>query len=339
TGIFCGVVTSILTGFLVSQHLRSRTEIAIRMDELTLFQRVGTTLGSLLFFISPSKFEKTLNWLSREHQTRNIKFIIAKAIHQQLERSFDDEVIRMHIRSYADHSSVAADLLTIITDVCFTIIKSPRNWFIDLDSKSVEHDKLGSSFEDALKKFDSQKLMALGYSEENVLLYPTHFIRFLDKPSDESIRRRVFLLDKKEWEDLLNPNYSDFYHKFMAPCKLAKIETRFVNLEELEGTINTVEESISRPLLKAKQANITQQDYDVFEKGALMVYIDPTSQPSKDSYSNNYGPILEFSIGPKVKKYSGFLDIIFSGRLNKRHGVYTPEEIEADYFDQKRVSQ
>lgn len=326
-GVLCGIITSIIMCVVTSWVYNKRAQVAINLDEFISLRRVSETLGSLLFFISPSNFEKTLLWLTKEYHTRSVKFLIAKVIHQQLDRSFGDEKIQLHVGSYAEHSRVVADLLTVAQDVCFTCIKSPRNWFIDLDKHNIEHEELPIILKETIEnKINYSNLTKGGYSQENAQLYPVHFIRFLDRPSHSALRRRVFLLRSGEWNDLKTKDNLDFNQKFMLPCIAAGVETVFVNVDQLCANIRSTTDDLSRPILEAIDNNITEQDYDIFEKAALMVYTTAKSE-SGEADLDDRTHILEFNIGPKVKKYSDFLDIIFSGRLKKRHGVYTCDEV------------
>ena len=316
-----------------------RAAVAIRLDELVLLKRAGTTLGSLLFFIARTRFETALGWLA-DDRFRDARFVIAAAIEQQLDRSFDnddDDGFWMPISAYADHSVIVAELLRCANNVCFTCIKSPKSWFLDLDRDRIEHQELPLKYRsDGSLAFAPEILKQQGCSAERAEKYPTHFVRFLDKPAGESIRRRAFLLDdsgdNSEWKKLLEPAHYEFFRKFIGPCKEALIETRFVNLTILEKRLSAAAENIAKVFHAARESNITRQDYDIFEGTALLVFEDSASG------TRDAGPTLEFKVGDRVKKYHDFVTLIFSGSLGQEHGVFTPEEIEGKILEAAQLS-
>ncbi len=295
--------------------------------ELQFPQRVENTLGSLLFYIKNGNFEKTLSWFG-DIKLISVKALLSKVVFLQLQQSFGEEVIRIHVGNYADHSNVLKQLLTGISDACLTCIKSPRRWFKDLDDRHVQHEILPSFFDNVEYNVDQ----LYGISTTNKNKYPSHYVRFLEKSPDTATRRRAFFLGDVEWTELTDPTNSEFYRKFMEPCKVAKIETRFVNLKELETTYRTLPSQERIKVAKAIQNNITTQDFDIFEKKAIMLFRDTKEITDEESCLYGSGPYLEFSIRKNVAIYSDFLDEIFSGKLDSSFGVYKPEEIEAEYF-------
>ena len=301
--------------------------------ELQFPMRVESTLGPLLFYVKNGNFEKTLSWFG-DIQSLSIKILLSKIIYFQLQQSFGEEVIRIHVGNYADHSNVLKDLLTGISNACFTCITSPRRWFKDLDGRNVQHEMLPESFGEVEYKADQLH----GISAINKEKFPSHYVRFLEKSSDTAERRRAFFLDQTEWVELTDEVNLEFYKKFMGPCKTVGIKTRFVNLVELEAAYATLPNPERTRVAKAIQGNITQRDYDIFDKAAVMVFKDIGAITDEESSLYGSGPYLEFSLGRRVAEYTDFLDEVFSGKLDSSFGVYTPEEIEADYLKMSSTS-
>ena len=313
---------------LLIRMINTLNEVNRFGKELQFPARIETTLSTLLFWVKHGKFEKTLSWFGFIPLI-SVKILLAKIIHLQLQQSFDEEIIRIHIGNYADHSKVLKNLLDGISNTCFTCIKSPRNWFKELDARNVQHKLLPPIFLDKVE-YDPQQITEI--SKVNRDKYPSHYIHFLEKASQDVTRRRVFLLDKTQWEDLTKPENEEFYKKFMQPCKIAQVETRFVNLDILKEKFTNIQDPEREKIAKAMESNIAHQDYDIFEKSAVIVFKDTEDITGAESARYGNGPYLEFFIGAKVNIYRDLLDILFSELLDKDYGVYTSDEIETDFF-------
>ena len=308
---FCGLLSGVISfqasiGFS-SFILFKRKEVAKALDEMNLLYRLGDTLGSFLFFVKSSNFEETLKWFNYDHSI-DVKNIIAKVIFKQLNRSFEPKVIKLYINSYGEHSKIISEIMDDAKDICFTCIKAPNNWFKALDQDNIEHDTLPDGIRLANPFFNRNNLLTLGYQESRVDQFPTHYIKFLNNNND-GIRKRVFLLNKDEWKDLINPTYYDCYRKFMIPCQ-DKIDTLFVNVEELEEKAKSAEQRISQIVRDAIDSNITTEDYDIFEKDALMVY-----KNISDSVH-----LLEFRVGGRTKEYTNFIEFLFNTK-SRKYGI------------------
>jgi len=314
SGFFSFIIMNGITSWFLAKH----AELTKVAQELEFFRRAGDKLGAFMFFVKESNFDKTLDWFYRMN-SRSLNMVIAQVIKEQLDRAFEHTSISIPINTYADHSNVLARLLPVAENVCFTCIKSPKTWFQDLDKDYVEHDVLPS----ALQTKVVIKTSGLpDYSEERIKKYPTHYIYFLILPRHDVVRRRVFLLKKPDWDDLLNKEHYAFFRKFVDPCKDI-VETLFVDIEKFKNIITMrASNPIRAQILKAIEENVLQKDYDIFEQKAMLVF-DPKPTGAPDH------PTLEFHVGEKVNIYARFLDIVFSlGKKRKEYGVYTVEEVE-----------
>ncbi|MGA2916600.1 MAG: hypothetical protein ABSE89_11300 [Sedimentisphaerales bacterium] len=320
----CVFLREVYLGFVLSQ----RNKVYRYAEELRFSNRLEATLGGFLQYVKHGNFEKTLGWFG-ETRSESMRILMGKVIYSQLQQSFGADIIRIHIANYADHSQILAHLLVGVSDVCFTCIKSPRNWFKILDGRKVEHKPLPE-----LKKlppgYNTQQLEKDGISKNNVLLYPSHYVDFLRNLTG-CTRRRAFILEDKEWKDLIADDAVDFYKKFIGPCQIAGIDTRLVNVDKLRDMARNCPNPERGKLLKAISANITKLDYDVFEKSAAMVYKESADITAEERDLFGDGSVLEFFIGPRVITYVDFLDVIFSEKVDDTFGVYTVEKFEKDY--------
>jgi hypothetical protein len=312
SAIFSFIIMNGITSWFLAKH----AELTKVAQELEFFRRAGDKLGAFMFFVEGSNLDKALEWFHGTN-SRSLNMVIAQVIQEQLDRAFEPTSISVPISTYADHSNVLTRLLSGAENVCFTCIKSPKNWFLKLDDDSVEHDSLPLALE-ADCTIDVNALD--GYSEERINKYPTHFIHFLHLPHPGISRRRAFLLDKEEWKDLLNKKHYAFFRKFIDPCRKI-IDTRFVQVELLQriAQVRAIHK-IRSDVAKAIEENVLQKDYDIFEGKAMLVFVPQAPEGAQH-------PTLEFHVGEKVSIYARFLDIIFSN-FDKQYGVYTVEEVE-----------
>ena len=328
--LFSAGITYWIFWCLSKSIINKRIDVAIELRRLGLFERFGDAIGGFLFFVQSSNFEKTLDWF-REASTWRIKCLIAKVIHQQLNRSFQKEAVIINIPTYAEYSNILKDLLKDVEDVYFTCIKSPKNWFEALDDISYEHETLPKKYRPNKDyRYNSNNL---SISDERKDKYPVHYIRFLEKPSDQAKRRRVFLLNNKEWNSLIETNNYDYYKKFVGPCIKANIATLFVNIKEFSKKIVHSEDNIRIPMTNAIEHNITKSDYTVFENYAVMVYKE--SRYRKNGKFNS-SPNLHFKIEPHGSSYAEFLNILFDSENNIdcNYGVLNPQQVEQIINDQ-----
>jgi len=281
-------------------------------------ERIEHTLGSFLFFTNYGNFEKKLKWFN-SFQSSGMKFVLGNVILEQLNRAFKGEnVIQITNIKYADHSSILSKLLNSgVKNICFTCIKSPKNWFLELDKEIIKHEELIES--NIIPELDENKLKTPDVNgnrltDNNWNKYPLHYIQFLNHDSRDSKRRRIFILSDDEWSSLVDKDNIDYFNKFIYPCFKKQIDTRFVKLSDLNKYIEKNETEIVEPLYEAIKQNVTFQDYDVFENSAVLIY-------------DEHNKRLEFKIGSSVSVYSGFMEKIFSGDLKHPDGVYNVSEI------------
>ncbi len=293
-------------------------------------------MASFLFWIKASNLERVLGWF-RRRLNHDVKILIAKVIHQQLDRAFASDEIVMHVPCYAEYSAVLAELLQGVSNVCFTCIYSPKRWFEELDEDRYTHDTLPEWIAKELGAgyFDAQAVEDAGIAPSRVPLFPSHYIEFLKGGGGNSQRRRVFLLNDAEWEETTTASHRAFYKKFIGPCKVAKIETRFVKTKVLEATIQNAPDRISKHVLPALRDGILSQDYAVFEKQAVMSYVEPplgvggavaAAEDADDengaaSVARMSSPVLRFWIGYEARRYVRFLDVVFSDSVGEQYGV------------------
>jgi len=330
TSVLSGAILYCFMWFLGLLIFGKRVQIAEQLRDFHIVRRLEDQFGAFLFFVKSSNFERTLGWFCKEYPVE-VKLLIARVIHQQLNRSFGGNVVRMYVHSYSDHSSVVADLLQVARNVCFTCIKSPKDWLLELDKNpSVEHIPL-PSYLDPSPDFHSSydDLVKKGYSSKNASLYPTHYVRFLERPDGGVVRRRAFLLEEPQWKNLVDPQYELFYRKFMDPIHKAGLAeaTLFVRLAELQQRAISASPDKRDVIVEALNANITSLDYDLFERSAVLAFHDKVSAAKHPIQTTKMLPSLEFRVGPEVEKYSKFLDFLFEN-ADPTFGVYSPAEVE-----------
>lgn len=277
--------------------------------------RLDKMIKSHALFTEGNEFEDILKWLEdRNH--KDVKWIIAKVISKKLDSVFrSDEKITITEQNYPDHSELFAELVDLATNICLTCIYSPVEWFKQLEKVKQESLKFDLSPQ-VKQKFTNQELELV--SENGELKYPEHFTKFLEKPPG-SIRRRVFLLSEtplegqetSEWSKLIDKIFAPHFKKFVIPCKLKSIETRFVNITELHGASQSIRSEDRKIIEKAQSSNIFAADYDIFNGRAVMSF-------SLQDHE------LTFKV-KDVSIYKMFLDLIF--RLETGKGVYNVDQM------------
>lgn len=321
--------------------LKLRVDTGRLLDQLKLFDRLGDAVGGLLFFVASSNFDKTLSWFGRPYPPTT-KTLIAKVICEQLNRSFSEEFIRLRVSTYAECSNILSHLMAGAEDVCFTCIKSPKSWFTELDQDRYVHDALPAHITRSAdgSLFDRDALIEAGLSEGRVDKYPLHYVKFLEKPS-RATRRRAFLLNTTEWEELVKPENREFFHKFMRPCKDI-VDTRFVQIETFQKVASDARDEIRIPAERAIRSNVLRQDYEVFDRNALLVYYSaaqpdaPAPAPPAEARGDQY---LEFQVGPRAEEYTAFLDLVYSDETGPEYGIYTEDQLVADLLPEAAQEQ
>lgn len=313
-----GLSTHFIMDRLISRSFARHAELAQVANQLEFFRRANDKLGAFLFFVNGTSLESALGWF-KESQSRSLNMVIARAIQEQLDRSFEPTGIVMPINAYADFSAVTDAFLEVARDVCFTCILSPKNWFLSVAKPSVSHVRLPRGLQPPAGQPDYDPNSLVGLDQLYWEKYPAHFVSFLETPGEGVQRRRVFLLDEDEWKDMLDPANKAFFDKFMGPCRrAAALDTRFVRLPSLETAASIRAPTREKQVLTAAIAQkITDQDYEVFEGQALLVYTEPAGAGSPEA--------LEFKVGSTVKAYADFIECLFS--LDQEYGVHTYDEV------------
>jgi len=323
SGAVSGLVSFVVMNEITTRFLSKYAALTKTAQELEFFRRAGDKLGAFMFFVEGSNLDRALGWMSGTN-SRSLNMVMAQVIQEQLDRAFQPTRVIIPIGSFSDHSNILARLLPNAENVCFTCIKSPRNWFIELDNDGVVHEDLPATLPQTR---DINVTMLTPYSQERVRKYPSHYIRFLQSGHCSLQRRRVFLLNRGEWDNLVAPNNSEFFEKFMMPCeRTGFVETRFVCVDRMEYMVGVRGDTNIRTRVQlAVKENVLASDYDIFEGRAMLVYIPA---PPADANAKKEQPVLEFHVGGKVSVYADLVDLVFK-ELTDEYGIFTPEQVRA----------
>lgn len=247
--------------------------------------------------------EKYLRKMEDEEHSK-VRWIIAKLVSEKLSDAFKEDnenILTFKNVGYAKHAELFEELVYEAENIYLTCVYHPKAWFDKLKERPTE-------------TYQSSKPDAIWYNYCNNQEYPSHFMRFLDNPR-KGKRMRVFLLNKPNWDGMLEKSNLPYFLKFIGPSEENNVQTFFVNMVEA-GESGGALYGYVMPFNKGDDG---PEDYNVFDLQAVVTYRELPE--GKDELELRTGNIFQ---------YNQLFNLVIK-RHDKSKGIYTFKNI-LDFF-------